>query len=135
MDTSLLLQLAFGGLTTGSIYALVALGFNVVFKSTDAINFAQGEWVMAGGMMAAWLHQQFALPLIALVPIALVCVALLGFASERLSVYPLSQPSPMSITLVTIGFAIATKALVMLVLGKQPMSLPILGGASASPPH
>lgn len=128
MDASLLLQLAFGGIVTGSIYALVALGFNVVFKSTDAINFAQGEWVMAGGMMAAWLHQQFVWPLITIVPLALVCVAFLGLACERLSVYPLSQPSPMSITLVTIGFAIVTKALVMLTLGKHPMSLPSFSG-------
>src|ERR1700704_602310 len=104
VDSALLLQLAFGGIATGSIYALVALGFNVVFRSTDAINFAQGEWVMAGGMLAAWIHQQFAWPLIALVPLAVVCVALLGMVCERLSVYPLSSPSPMSITLVMIGF-------------------------------
>ncbi len=141
VDSALLLQLAFGGIATGSIYALVALGFNVVFKSTDAINFAQGEWVMAGGMMAAWLHQQFAWPLLAIVPLAVACVALLGLASERLSVYPLSQPSPMAITLVTIGFAIATKAIIMLTLGKMPMSLPsfsgtqsiMIGGASVQP--
>ena len=128
MDSALLLQIAFGGLATGSIYALVALGFNVVFRSTDAINFSQGEWVMAGGMIAAWIHAQFAWPLIGIVPLAVISVAVLGFACERLSVYPLSQPTPMSITLVTIGFAIATKALVMLVLGKQPMSLPSFSG-------
>ena len=141
IDSALLLQLAFSGIATGSIYALVALGFNVVFKSTDAINFAQGEWVMAGGMTAAWLHQQWAWPLIAVVPLAVVCVALLGLVSERLSIYPLSQPSPMAITLVTIGFAIATRALVMLTLGKMPMSLPsfsgtesiMIGGASVQP--
>jgi branched-chain amino acid transport system permease protein len=129
MDTgSLLLQLAFGGLMTGAIYALVALGFNIVFKSTDAINFAQGEWVMAGGMIAAWLHQTMHLPLPALVPMAVACVGLLGLLSERLSVYPLREPGPMTVTLVTIGFAITTKALVMLALGKQPMSLPSFSG-------
>jgi len=141
LDPSLLLQLAIGGITTGSIYALVALGFNVVFKSTDAINFAQGEWVMAGGMTAAWLHQQFGWPLLALLPFAVACVALLGLISERLSVYPLSRPSPMAVTLVTIGIAIATKAMVMLLFGKQPMSLPSFsgvepirfGGASVQP--
>jgi branched-chain amino acid transport system permease protein len=133
LDPSLLLQLAFGGIVTGSIYALVALGFNVVFKSTDAINFTQGEWVMAGGMLAAWIHQQFAWPLIMLVPLAVVCVALLGLVSERLSIYPLARPTPMAITLVTIGIAITTKALVMLTLGKQPMSLPSFSGAESIP--
>jgi len=131
LDASLLLQLAFGGIVSGSIYALVALGFNVVFKSTDAINFTQGEWVMAGGMLAAWIHQQFAWPLVMLVPLAVGCIALLGLVSERLSIYPLSRPTPMAITLVTIGIAITTKALVMLTLGKQPMSLPSFSGAES----
>ncbi len=45
--------LLLSGLSTGSVYALVALGFNVIFKSTGAINFAQGEWVKMGGMVAA----------------------------------------------------------------------------------
>ena len=47
------LQLLFAGVGNGAIYALVALGFNVIFKSTGALNFAQGEWVMLGGMIAA----------------------------------------------------------------------------------
>ena len=47
------LQLFFAGIGNGAIYALIALGFNVIFKSTGALNFAQGEWVMLGGMIAA----------------------------------------------------------------------------------
>ena len=47
------LQLLFAGVGNGAIYALIALGFNVIFKSTGALNFAQGEWVMLGGMIAA----------------------------------------------------------------------------------
>ena len=104
-----------------------------MFKSTDAINFAQGEWVMAGGMIAAFLHQQAALSLILLVPLAVVCVGVIGLLSDRLAVYPLAQPTPMLVTLVTIGVAIATKALVMLVIGKTPMSLPSFSGAEPIP--
>ena len=48
-------QLLVIGAGTGSIYALMALGFNVVFKSTGAMNFAQGEWVVMGGMISALL--------------------------------------------------------------------------------
>ena len=51
--TTQVIQLLIAGVTTGSIYAIVAVGFNIIFKSTDAINFAQGEWVMMGGMLAA----------------------------------------------------------------------------------
>ncbi len=47
------------GIGTGSIYALIALGFNVVFKSTGAMNFAQGEWVVMGGMVSALLFSAF----------------------------------------------------------------------------
>lgn len=138
---SLLLQLALSGMSTGSIYALVALGFNVIFKATDAINFTQGEWVMAGGMIAAFFYQRLGLPLWMLVPLAAVCVALLGAASERLSVYPLKTPNAMVITLITIGLGITTKAAVMLTLGKSPAGLPSfsgdtpihVGGASLQP--
>lgn len=127
---SLLLQLALSGLATGSIYALVALGFNVVFKSTDAINFAQGEWVMAGGMIAAFLYASIGLPLWVLVPLGAVCVVALGMASERLAIHPLSTPTPMAITLLTIGIAIATKAAIMLTLGKAPAGLPSFSGSA-----
>ena len=52
------LQLLVAGIGTGSIYALIALGFNVVFKSTGAMNFAQGEWVVMGGMISPLCFRQ-----------------------------------------------------------------------------
>ena len=54
METSELLQLAIAGLKNGSIYALVALGFTIVFAATGAINFAQGEFFMLGGMLGVF---------------------------------------------------------------------------------
>ena len=128
MDSSHLLQLVLSGLVTGSIYALVALGFTVIFKSTDAINFAQGEWVMCGGMIAAFLYQRFGLAPILLVPLATGIVALLGMVSERLAIYPLRTPSPMLLTLITIAVAITTRAGAMLTLGKSPAGLPSFSG-------
>jgi branched-chain amino acid transport system permease protein len=127
---SVILQLALSGLATGGIYALVALGFNIVFRSTDAINFAQGEWVMAGGMIAAFLYQAAGLPLWTVVPIGALAVVALGAASERLAVHPLTSPGPMLITLITIGVAVATKAGVMLTLGKAPAGLPAFTGST-----
>ena len=53
MHAATVVQLLVIGVGTGSIYALIALGFNVVFKSTGAMNFAQGEWVVMAGMIAA----------------------------------------------------------------------------------
>jgi branched-chain amino acid transport system permease protein len=120
-------QLLFSGLGTGSIYALVALGFNIIFKSTGALNFAQGEWVMLGGMVAATLYAaKVPLPVAFLVA-TLVAMAF-GWLSERLVVRRLKRPTAMSITILTIAIAICTKSLVMLLLGKNPAGLPPFSG-------
>lgn len=133
MDGSQLLQLVASGLVTGSIYALVALGFTVIFKSTDAINFAQGEWVMAGGMIGAFLHMRFGLAPLLLLPICAAAVGLIGLVSERLAVHPLKTPSPMLLTLITIAVAITTRAAITLALGKAPAGLPSFSGGGNIP--
>ena len=120
---SAILQLLVSGIGTGSIYALIALGFNVVFKSTGAMNFAQGEWVVRGGMISALLFastHNIGLACIA----AVVIVSVIGILSERLVVWPLRRPNALLITLVSIGLAICTRSLVMMVLGKKPVGYP-----------
>jgi branched-chain amino acid transport system permease protein len=122
MVTSIL-QLLVAGIGTGSIYALIALGFNVVFKSTGAMNFAQGEWVVMGGMTSAMLFGAFSnIGLACLV--AVLIVTIVGILSERLVIWPLRRPTTLMITLVSIGLGICTRSLVMLVLGKQPVGYP-----------
>jgi len=59
---SQLLQYAFSGITFGSIYAVVAIGFNVIYSTTGILNFAQGEFVMLGGMTAVTLAASLHLP-------------------------------------------------------------------------
>ncbi len=120
-------QLLLAGLGTGAIYALVALGFNIVFKSTDALNFAQGEWVMMGGMVAATLYLA-KLPLVVACLIAISVVTLFAVLCEFLVVRRLPKKTPMTVTVLTIALAIATKSLVMLVLGKNPAGLPEFSG-------
>jgi branched-chain amino acid transport system permease protein len=118
-----ILQLLVAGIGTGAIYALIALGFNVVFKSTGAMNFAQGEWVVMGGMISALLFSAFSnIGLACLGAMLIVTVA--GIVSERLVIWPLRRPTTLLITLVSIGLAICTRSLVMLVLGKQPVGYP-----------
>jgi branched-chain amino acid transport system permease protein len=122
MVTSIL-QLLVAGIGTGSIYALIALGFNVVFKSTGAMNFAQGEWVVMGGMISAMLFGAFSnIGLACLVTVLIVTIV--GILSERLVIWPLRRPTALMITLVSIGLGICTRSLVMLVLGKQPVGYP-----------
>jgi len=117
---SALLQVLVSGIGTGAVYALVALGFNVVFKSTGAMNFAQGEWVVMGGMITALLIGTFSGIGLAVVA-AVVLVGVVGLLSERLVVRPLRRPDALVITLVTIGLSILTRSLIMLVLGKKPV--------------
>ena len=118
-----ILQLLVSGIGTGSIYALIALGFNVVFKSTGAMNFAQGEWVVMGGMISALLATTFASIGITCL-VAVLLVTLFGMLSERLVIFPLRRPNALLITLVSIGLAICTRSLVMLLLGKKPVGYP-----------
>ncbi|KJC36397.1 ABC transporter permease [Bradyrhizobium sp. LTSP849] len=135
--TTTILQLLVAGVGTGSIYALIALGFNVVFKSTGAMNFAQGEWVVMGGMISALLFAATSNIGLACA-LAVVIVIMAGIASERLVIWPLRRPNTLLITLVSIGLAICTRSLVMLVLGKKPVGYPgfsqvstlVLGGVA-----
>ena len=121
-------NLLLSGLSSGSVYALVALGFNMIFKSTGAINFAQGEWVMMGGMVAAAsyaAHWPLGLALLS----AVLVVIVIGLLSERLIVRRIVKPTPLAVTLMMIAIAICSKSLVMLTLGKNPASLPGFSGS------
>lgn len=121
-------NLLLSGLSSGSVYALVALGFNVIFKSTGAINFAQGEWVMMGGMVAATAFAA-SWPLALAVLCAILVVIAAALLSERLIVRRIARPTALAVTLMMIAIAICSKSLVMLVLGKNPASLPGFSGS------
>ena len=103
------LQLFFSGLATGSIYALAALGFTLLWQAAGTINFAQGEFVMlpAFGMLA---FLSLGLPLaVSFVLTALVAVLVLGWAFKRSLVDPLFKYGMMPIVVATIGLAIALR--------------------------
>lgn len=127
-----LLQLAIAGVTMGCIYAIVAVGFNVVYKATGAINFAQGEWLMTGGMIASTLHDA-GWPVRAACVAAPVAVAAIGLLCDRLvmpAVLRSGKNSPFTLTLVTIGVGLAVRSAVMMTLGKEPHGLPGLSSAT-----
>ena len=82
-----LLQFVFSGLTVGAIYALVALGFTLIYKASDIINFAQGEFVMLGGMTTVFVAQAgVPLPLAAV--IAIIATTAIGLALHRFAIEP-----------------------------------------------
>ena len=118
-----LLQFTFSGLTVGAVYALVALGFTLIYNVSDVINFAQGEFVMLGGMVSVFaLAAGLPLPLAAL--LALTVAMLAGFALYRLAIAPARGASAVSLIIITIGASITLRGTASLVFDKQYHSLP-----------
>ena len=122
-----LLQFVFSGLTVGAIYALVALGFTLIYKASDIINFAQGEFVMLGGMTTVFAAQAgMPLPMAAL--IAVVLTTAVGLALHRFAVAPARGASPVALIMITIGASIFLRGVAQIVFDKRFHSLPSLFG-------
>ena len=123
MDPVVFFQLVLPGLTTGCVYALVALGFVLTANVSGVVNFAQGEYVMLGGIVAAWLFDQ-GMPLGLAIPAAMLAGALLGAAQERLSLAPVRQSPPFIQITITLGVAVILRGVALIAFGKDPLSLP-----------
>ncbi|MCX8045138.1 MAG: branched-chain amino acid ABC transporter permease [Desulfobacterota bacterium] len=106
-----LAQYLFSGITIGSIYALIALGFTIIYNTTGIINFAQGEFVMLGGMCMVGCTHILRLPVPAGVLISVACVVVVGLLIERLSIRPAHGASVVTLIIITIGVSITLKAL------------------------
>ena len=121
------LQFLFSGMTAGAIYALVALGFSLIYNASHVINFAQGEFVMIGGMATVFFAAAgVPLPLAALGAI-LLAVAV-GLAIERFGVRPAKDASVITLIIITIGASIFLRGLAGLVFDKNFHSLPAFSG-------
>ena len=118
-----LLQFLVAGLKNGSIYALVALGFTIVYAATGAINFAQGEFFMLGGMIGAFLSGA-GLPLAVAVVVAIAATAAIGGIFELLAVRPLGGGNPLRVIMVTIGGAVVLRQLALHLFGPDERPLP-----------
>jgi branched-chain amino acid transport system permease protein len=121
------LQFIASGLTVGAIYALVALGFTIVFNASGAINFAQGEFVMVGGMSAATLVAAgVSLPLAILLAVAIAIVVALII--ERVAIAPARHAGTVTLIIITIGVSLFLRGLAQLVWGKGVFRLPAFSG-------
>jgi branched-chain amino acid transport system permease protein len=112
------MQYLLTGLTVGAIYALVALGFSIIFNASHVINFAQGEFVMIGGMATVSLTGA-GLPYLLAIPLAVVAAALVGLALEKFAVEPARGASVVTLIIITIGASIFLRGLAMLVWDKN----------------
>ncbi len=117
------LQWIVSGLTVGSIYALVAMGFSVIYSSTRVINFAQGEFSMLGGMLMYSIYMRAGLPLPLAFLVSVLIVTLIGAGLERATIHPLRNQSVISVIIVTIGLAIFIRATAKLIWGSEPVKV------------
>jgi branched-chain amino acid transport system permease protein len=118
------LQFIIAGLKNGAIYSLVALGFTIVFAATGAINFAQGEFFMIGGMLG-WLFTELGLPLPVAVIAAALATAAMAAALEFFAVRPIADGNPLRIIMVTIGGSVLLRQLAMHIFGPNERALPV----------
>ena len=117
-------QFIFAGLTSGSIYAMVALGFNIIYNVTMVVNLAQGEFFMLGAMTMISLRTGFKLPLPLAMVAATLIVGCVGVLFDRMAIRPLKKPSLMLLILLTLGGSTFLKGVALIIWGKSPYSAP-----------
>ncbi|GEC97036.1 MAG: hypothetical protein RLZZ220_3066 [Pseudomonadota bacterium] len=122
-----LLQFLFSGITVGATYALAALGFTLIYNASNVINFAQGEFIMLGGMLAV-LFTQAGLPLPAALLLAVLVPAVVGVLIEKLAIEPVKGAETVTLIIITIGASLVIRGLVQVFLGKNTHSLPAFSG-------
>lgn len=119
-----LLQLVINGLVVGSIYALVALGFVIIYKSTSVLNFAQGEFLLLGAYVSLALLTRYHVPFYATVLLTLAFAAVLGLAIERLILRPMIGEPVVSVIMVTLGLSSILRAVVQGIWGTDTRPFP-----------
>lgn len=135
-----LIQFIFSGITTGSIYALTALGFTIIYNASGVINFAQGEFIMLGGMSAVFLAGA-GLPLPFAIILAVGITGLAGLLLEKFAIEPAKNAEVVGLIIITIGASLTIRGLVQVWLGKGTHALPafsddtpiVIFGASLMP--
>ena len=120
-------QFLASGLTVGAVYALVALGFTLVYNASDVVNFAQGEFVMLGGMVTVFASAAgVPLPLAALIAI---CVAIIvGLLLYWCAIAPARGASAVTLIIITIGASIFLRGAAQIIFDKQFHKLPSFSG-------
>jgi branched-subunit amino acid ABC-type transport system permease component len=122
------LQVVISGLTSGAIYALVALSYNVIFGASGVLNFAQGALLMTGSVTGAMLLGDYGWPVPAALLIAIAVGAALGAVEELVAVRPATSKGASAIgwVVATLGFAIVLQAAFAILFGADARAFPTL---------
>ncbi len=130
MTAELFSQYLFAGITYGIIYAIVGIGFNIIYNTTGIINFAQGEFVMLGGMCAISLSK--VMPLVPAIALAVVITMIIGALIEMIFIRWLHNPSVLRMIIITIGLSILIREVALHIWGEGVRSLPYFNGNEIS---
>ena len=124
-DWGFTLALVTNGVLIGLMYSLIALGFVLVYKATDAINFAQGEFVMLAGFIVAGMLAIAGAPFWLSVPVAVLGMVAFGFGLERVVLRPLIGRPIIAVIMATIGLATVLRGAAPLFFGAETQALPL----------
>lgn len=113
----IILQLTISGISLGCIYALIALGFVLIYKATETVNFAQGELMMLGAFAGLVLMKTVGLPFWAAAPLAVVGTAGFGVLVERVAVRPILGQPQFTVVMMTIGLGYVVRGLITMIPG------------------
>ncbi|WP_291297574.1 branched-chain amino acid ABC transporter permease [Elioraea sp.] len=117
MNWELLFQLTLNGLIVGALYGVVAMSFVLIYKASQVVNFAQGEFLLVGAWACWWLLTTFQLPFIAGFLLTLVFMTLFGLILQVVVLRPLIGEPVISVIMVTIGLSIFFQALMKWLFG------------------
>ena len=117
------LQLLISGVSQGCVYGLIALGFVLIYKATEMVNFAQGDIMMLGAFVAFSLGNLAGLPFVAVFVLTLVIMGALGMALERGLLRPMIGEPPFAVLMLTIGLGFVIRAIAGAIWGNQPRAL------------
>jgi branched-chain amino acid transport system permease protein len=119
-------QLVASGLVNGAIYSLMAIGYVVIYKGTNVVNFAQGEAVMVGGYIALVLYTVLGLPSYAVVPLAVVAAGCFWLTLERVAYRPLQEAPIFSLVIATFAVGLSLRNIARLIFGPDIHPFPPL---------
>lgn len=106
------------GVQRGAIYAMVAMGFNIIYNATGIINFAQGEFVVLGGLLMVTLTMSMGLSIVFAFILTVIAVTAVGILMERLTINPVREPTVLRLIIITIAVSILLKGAAMCIWGK-----------------
>lgn len=119
-------QQALNALQLGSIYALIALGYTMVYGVLRLINFAHGDVFMIGSYVALFLASAFHLPVLIIIPVGFVAIGLLGATIERLAYRPLRNAPKVSAVITALGVGLFLETMTLALVGPEPRKFPSL---------